>query len=235
MTSMPIDPSRSSSTTWPCCPASSPATPAPRLSLVAVGDALADAARPRSCWRGRGLLAQIAALIPEPRALPPRPLQHHRARARPRPRASASRMYGADPRLFPSGTKTGCRRIFAEAGRRPPARGTRTCTRVDDVVDAVRRRCARDRPRRGGRDRQAQRGRLRARATRSCDLAGLPAPGSPAEEAAVVAERLRGDGAGGPRRRPLDAYLATLERARRDRRGARSSATRCAAPACSCG
>src|SRR3970282_224177 len=45
-------------------------------------------------------------------------------------------MYGADPRHFPLGTKSGCRRLFAEEGVRHPMR-TDTLWSVDDVVDAV--------------------------------------------------------------------------------------------------
>ena len=45
-------------------------------------------------------------------------------------------MYGADPRLFAFGTKTGCRRLFAEEHVRHPIEW-RTCTRPDDVLAAV--------------------------------------------------------------------------------------------------
>ena len=45
-------------------------------------------------------------------------------------------MYGADPRLFPLGTKTGCRRLFARAGVRYPA-GREDLHSRDDLVDAV--------------------------------------------------------------------------------------------------
>ena len=45
-------------------------------------------------------------------------------------------MYAADPRLYPLGTKTGCRRVFAEAGVAHPF-GAEDLHSVDDVVDAV--------------------------------------------------------------------------------------------------
>jgi PGM1 C-terminal domain len=45
-------------------------------------------------------------------------------------------MYGADPRLFPLGTKTGCRRLFAQAGVRHPA-GVEDLHSRDDLVAAL--------------------------------------------------------------------------------------------------
>ena len=44
-------------------------------------------------------------------------------------------MYGADPRFFPLGTKTGCRRLFAEEGVRHPI-GFEDLHTIDEVVDA---------------------------------------------------------------------------------------------------
>jgi hypothetical protein len=45
-------------------------------------------------------------------------------------------MYGADPRLFPLGTKTGCRRLFARAGVRFPA-GVEDLHSRDDLEHAA--------------------------------------------------------------------------------------------------
>ena len=45
-------------------------------------------------------------------------------------------MYGADPRFFPYGTKTGCRRLFAEQGVRHPL-GREGLYSLDDVAAAV--------------------------------------------------------------------------------------------------
>ena len=45
-------------------------------------------------------------------------------------------MYGADPRLFPLGTKTGCRRLFAEEGVRHPL-GFEDLHTMDEVVAAL--------------------------------------------------------------------------------------------------
>ncbi len=45
-------------------------------------------------------------------------------------------MYGADPRLVHLGTKTGCRRLFAEEGVRHPL-GQEELHSLDDIADAV--------------------------------------------------------------------------------------------------
>ena len=68
-------------------------------------------------------------------------------------------MYGCDPKLFHLGTKTGCRRIFAELGINHPI-GVEGLTSEDDLVDAIA-----DAPREEALDRpghrEAERGRLR--------------------------------------------------------------------------
>ena len=112
-------------------------------------------------------------------------------------------MYGADPRHFELGTKTGCRRLFEEAGVEHPA-GFEDLHSLDDIVDAL--------------------GTLRERrpeATHAMvklnegvagagnalvDLAGLPAPGSPGARDAVQ-QRVLGMELEG-RTVTLDAYLA---------------------------
>jgi PGM1 C-terminal domain len=45
-------------------------------------------------------------------------------------------MYGADPRLFQLGTKTGCRRLFAEEGVKHPV-GREDVSSADEAVDAI--------------------------------------------------------------------------------------------------
>ena len=45
-------------------------------------------------------------------------------------------MYGADPRLAPLGAKSGCRRLFAEAGVPYPL-GFENLRTLDDMADAV--------------------------------------------------------------------------------------------------
>ena len=67
-------------------------------------------------------------------------------------------MYGADPRLAPLGSKTGCRRMFAEVGIPHPL-GVENLHTVDEMTDAVVGMRA-ERPTMDSRDRQAQRGRL---------------------------------------------------------------------------
>jgi hypothetical protein len=49
-------------------------------------------------------------------------------------------MYGADPRLFDFGTKTGCRRLFAEEGVRHPI-GFEDLHSFDELIDATLRVC----------------------------------------------------------------------------------------------
>ena len=45
-------------------------------------------------------------------------------------------LYGADPRLLPLGTKTGCRRLFAQTGVSHP-QGFEDVHDLEDVVDAL--------------------------------------------------------------------------------------------------
>jgi hypothetical protein len=105
-----------------------------RLSLVAVGDSSPTPLVDKLLERPR-LLARIASLVPDP------------ARSHLVPYNSTTRerdlslllgipMYAPDPRLYPLGTKTGCRRVFAEAGVDHPF-GAEDVHTVDDVVDAL--------------------------------------------------------------------------------------------------
>ena len=105
-----------------------------RLSLVAVGDSSSRPLTEKLLARPR-LLAQIASLVPDQ-------LRSHLV---PYNTTSLERdlsivlgipMYGADPRLFPLGTKTGCRRVFSEAGVHYPA-GFEDLRSVADVVRAL--------------------------------------------------------------------------------------------------
>src|SRR5260370_28295502 len=45
-------------------------------------------------------------------------------------------MYGADPKYFPLGTKSGCRQIFSEVGVPHPL-GVENLSSVDEVLDAI--------------------------------------------------------------------------------------------------
>jgi PGM1 C-terminal domain len=91
-------------------------------------------------------------------------------------------LYGADPRFLGFGTKTGCRRLFAEAGVPHPL-GWEDVADVDGVVDALRQM------------RAAKPGVVQAivkhndgvagRGNALVQLGGLPAPGSADEPAAL--------------------------------------------------
>lgn len=115
-------------------------------------------------------------------------------------------MYGADPRLFPLGTKTGCRRLFARSGVRYPPGVEDLHTRDDLEVALV--------------SLRAQRPHIRAAMVKLnegvsgagnavVDLVDLPAPGA-AEEAAAVTARVEGMEIEDTRI-DVDAYLAKLE------------------------
>ncbi len=134
-----------------------------RLSLISVNDASPRSLSEKLLERPR-LLRRIADLVPNPA----------RSHMVPYNTTTLERdvalsigipMYGADPRLAELGSKTGCRRLFAEVGvphplgRREPAHPR-----------PGRRRPGRDAPGPpvdGERHRQAQRGCLRVRATPS--------------------------------------------------------------------
>ena len=105
-----------------------------RLFLISPLDASSRPLSRKLLDRPR-LLAQIRALIPDPdRAhLVPfntTPLERDLAVALGIP------MYGCDPKHFPLGTKTGCRRIFAELCDQPPDRHRGPLER-ERLVDAV--------------------------------------------------------------------------------------------------
>ena len=123
-------------------------------------------------------------------------------------------MYGADPRLADLGTKTGCRRLFAEEGVPHPL-GARTCTA--STTSSTRSSDARERADHGRGHRQAQRGRVR-RGNALVDLRGLAGAGAPDERAAVSERVLRH--AAGVADDAVRGLLAKFERARRHRRGA---------------
>jgi hypothetical protein len=96
-------------------------------------------------------------------------------------------MYGADPKFFPLGTKSGCRRIFEELGVPHPL-GVENLSSVDEVLDAI----------------TAMRAKkpsiqqlliklnegVSGEGNALIKLEGLPKPGDPGERAAL-AERLR--------------------------------------------
>jgi hypothetical protein len=175
-----------------------------RLFLVSVNDSSPSPLSEKLLDRPH-LLARIAALIPN----------RTRSHLVPYNTTEAERdvaislgipMYGADPRLAPFGSKTGCRRLFADVGV-PHPMGVENLRTLDDMADAVIGMRA-DRPTMDNiivklNDGVSGEGNALVR------LSGLPAPGSSAERAAVV-ERLRGMELESTLT-PLDVYLAKFE------------------------
>jgi hypothetical protein len=105
-----------------------------RLSLFSVGDSSPESLSEKLLARPR-LMARIAAQIPNPRRchlVPYNTTELERDVAL----SFGNSMYGADPRLADLGTKTGCRRLFAEVGVPHPL-GAEKLHSVDDVADAV--------------------------------------------------------------------------------------------------
>lgn len=96
-------------------------------------------------------------------------------------------MYGADPRFFGLGTKTGCRKLFAEEGLPHPA-GAEGISSVDGLVDEIVRLRA-QKPSMGQVLTKLNEG-VSGAGNAVVDLEGLPAPGDPGERAAVQ-ERVR--------------------------------------------
>jgi hypothetical protein len=96
-------------------------------------------------------------------------------------------MYGADPRFFHFGTKTGCRRLFVEQGVQHPY-GEEDLGGIDDVVDALLRMRARW-PEAAHAIVKLNEG-VSGEGNATVDLRGLPTPGSEREREAV-ADRVR--------------------------------------------
>ena len=81
------------------------------------------------------LLERIRSLIPDPSRAHLVPF-NTTERERDLAIALGIPMYGADPRFFDYGTKTGCRRLFAEQGVPHPA-GREGLTSIDEVASAI--------------------------------------------------------------------------------------------------
>ena len=138
-------------------------------------------------------------------------------------------MYGADPRHFPLGTKSGCRRLFAEEGVNHPL-GYEDLHTIDDVVDSLlRMRAARP---------TVTRGLVKLNEGVSgagnalVDMQDVPPPGSPDErpELRKRVERMAFESPDVP----YDTYVAKLEERGGIVEGS-SLGSSCAAPAFSCG
>jgi hypothetical protein len=115
-------------------------------------------------------------------------------------------MYGADPRHFHLGTKTGCRRLFAEEGVPHPA-GAEGLRSVGDAVGAIARLRAAD-PRVEQVLVKLNEG-VSGEGNALVDLGGLPEPGAAAEHEAI-AGRLRAMRFETPSL-TFESYVANLE------------------------
>jgi hypothetical protein len=105
-----------------------------RLRLICVNDGSADSLSTKLLARPR-LLANIGSLIPDrsrSHLVPYNVTELERDLAL----ALGIPLYGADPRFFPFGTKTGCRRLFAEEGVRHP-QGFEDLHTIDDVINSL--------------------------------------------------------------------------------------------------
>jgi len=96
-------------------------------------------------------------------------------------------MYGADPKFFHYGTKTGCRRLFEELGVRHPL-GEEGLAGIGDAVAALQRLRA-ERPGMANAIVKLNEG-VSGEGNASVDLRGLPEPGSAVEDDALE-ERVR--------------------------------------------
>lgn len=156
-----------------------------RLSLVAVNDGTPRSLSEKLLERPR-LLRRIAAMIP------------NRARSHLMPYNTTELerdialslgipMYGADPRLAELGTKSGCRRLFAEVGVPYPL-GAENLHSLDDMADAVVAMRA-ERPSMDSAIVKLNDG-VSGEGNAVVRLGGLPAPGA-ADERAEVMNRLQ--------------------------------------------
>jgi hypothetical protein len=96
-------------------------------------------------------------------------------------------MYGADPKCFHLGTKSGARRVFADEGVSHPL-GVENLRTLDAMADAI---CGMRRQKPGIARIVAKLNEgVSGAGNANVDLAGLPVPGDPLEKASVL-ERLR--------------------------------------------
>ena len=153
-----------------------------RLSLISVNDASGRSLSEKLLERPR-LLRRIADLVPNP----------ERSHMIPYNTTSLERdvalslgipMYGADPRLAEFGSKTGCRRLFAEVGVPHPL-GAETLHSLDEVADALVG-MRRERPSMASAIVKLNEG-VSGSGNAVVTLAGLPSPGTPGERAEVMA------------------------------------------------
>ena len=153
-----------------------------RLSLISVGDSSGASLSEKLLSRPR-LLARIAAQIPNPRRshlVPYNTTELERDVAI----SLGIPMYGADPRLAELGTKSGCRRLFAEVGIPHPL-GAEDLHSVEDVADAIIR-MRRERPAMAEVIVKLDEG-VSGAGNALVGLRGLGAPGEAGERDAVIA------------------------------------------------
>jgi pheganomycin biosynthesis PGM1-like protein len=155
-----------------------------RLRLVSVNDASPESLSAKLLARPR-LLSHISSLIPD----------RSRSHLVPYNVTSLERdvslalgipLYGADPRFFDLGTKSGCRTLFAEEGVRHPA-GFEDLHSIDDVIGALTELRA-TRPNAGQALVKLNEG-VSGEGNALVDLEGLPQPGA-ADERGRLAERV---------------------------------------------
>ena len=171
-----------------------------RLSLVAVND-ISGRSLSEKLLERPALMARIAELIPNPERshlVPYNTTELERDVAL----SLGIPMYGADPRLAPLGSKSGCRRLFAELDVPHPL-GTEDVRTLDDMADAVVAMRA-QRPVRSVIVKLNE--GVSGAGNAVVRLEGLPAPGAADERPAVLARlkemELEAETT------PLDAYLA---------------------------
>ncbi len=174
-----------------------------RLALVAVNDSSSRSLSEKLLERPR-LLRRIAAQVPNParcHLVPYNTTELERDVAL----SLGIPMYGADPRLAALGSKTGCRRLFAEV-RVPHPLGVEDLRTVDDVADAVLSMRA-QRPAMDSVIVKLNEG-VSGQGNAVVRLAGLPAPGDSGERSAVL-DRLHAMELEATDT-PLEVYLAKL-------------------------
>ena len=185
LTSLPIDPAILDYY-FGLLPGVIPSHARERLFTLAPGDA-SDASLSDKVLARPRLLERIRGLIPDPdraHLVPFFATERERRLAL----ALGIPMYAADPRFSRFGTKSGCRRLFAEEGVVHPA-GREDLRDLDDVVDAIV-------------ELRAERPGMRSAIVKHDEgvsgmgnatvaLEGLPEPGSAAADEAV-ADRVRG-------------------------------------------
>jgi hypothetical protein len=176
-----------------------------RLHMVAAQDGSARPLVEKLLHRPR-LLAQVRALIPDPTRCHLVPYSTT-ALERDLALTLGVPLYGADPRLLDFGTKTGCRRLFAQAGVPHPF-GREDVRGVESLVDALASTRA-AKPGAGAAIVKLNEG-VSGRGNAVIDLRDLPAPGSGDERAQLRqrVDRMAFEAADVQ----LEAYLARLER-----------------------